>query len=255
MEFIESTSVIAGIVVCGALLFYMVFASWPKERDETADPHLWTLVVVAPTIFAATWLWLSLALPLIAWGFWIGDNEHWFYDAARGVAALAAVVSTTLFCARVLLRTVRPRYVRVQTWGAVILLLLGATYVTADTLKQALGFRPEAAAQRVVQRGYPYDVSELKQVLKEVRGNCHTYLFRNDREPKMQVTVCRYRWILWRGGGSQLFVPHPNVWDSIERFRNARPDLARRQLEGVMKQYPDSEASERAERELSKMRE
>ncbi len=38
---------------------------------------------------------------MLAWMFWIGDNEHWFYDYAWIFAAAIAIATSSIASARI----------------------------------------------------------------------------------------------------------------------------------------------------------
>ena len=89
---------LACFAICLALIVHAV-NPYSGRNPERVNLRLWSLLWRAALECVCLFIWLACGLPLLAWGLWIGDNEHWFYNFAwvfaAGIAIGVSSVSTT----------------------------------------------------------------------------------------------------------------------------------------------------------------
>jgi len=118
-----------GFALCFLMIGYGLFA--PRSADDaTARPVLLRALVAGVLVFCAVWLWLKLLLPLFAWLFWLGDNDHPFYELSDMIAVGVAVLHTMFIVERIASRRASVLYVRIHFFtSAILLLLLGGIWL------------------------------------------------------------------------------------------------------------------------------
>lgn len=61
----------------GFQLLHGLFGGWRRHGQVS----LAKVLMICPLVFLSSWLLLTPVLALAAWVYWIGDNNHWFWDS------------------------------------------------------------------------------------------------------------------------------------------------------------------------------
>ncbi|MEX2176308.1 MAG: hypothetical protein WD872_18240 [Pirellulaceae bacterium] len=142
------------LLLCAGLMTFLLVAPLPRP-DGRAKVATSKVFIFASLAFAAVWIWLRFALPGIAWMFFLGDRNHWFYDHSSTVAALVALLVSCAAFLRPTLGTASRRYVRFLTWAPPILLVAAAAVAVDSTLSPVQGLSGESAAQSILNSNVP----------------------------------------------------------------------------------------------------
>jgi hypothetical protein len=245
-------------VLCVALIIHAV-CPWSTTR-ERVKPNFLSLCLRFVLESASLFIWLAGALPLLAWAFWIGDNEHWFYHYAWVFAAIIAVSASAIATARISQQGATAHHLWIHLWLPLVLILTFGAVVGYESVRTIEGATADTAAQEVfarltAQMDQPVEFVEHAGTLP--RGldpaRCKSYWILGPNEPRGRFSICRHQWYGWQFAHSELFPP------SIEELNRAKKWLSGSTnragavliLQNVIANYPDTPAETEA-RELLK---
>jgi hypothetical protein len=177
-------------------------------------------------VLAAFWVTLVVVLPILAWLFWIGDNDHWFWRASPYVAAVVALLAAGPLFYRIQAQDTGRRFFLVQaSYGAAVLAAWGAAWLVL-MIEPIKGSDPLQAAKAIVREWgedpekFTYQPSTNKAIPGYV-PDTHTYLVVGAEEPRGRITVQRHMGYWWKPIATHRFPP------SAGELARARQALAR----------------------------
>ena len=263
------------LLMTGALLVHAFFA--PAEIDADAVPptkkppptktpktdstrSAMTLRRLGVIVLVAIGFWISLSavVPVLVWGLWIGDNEHWFWHAWPYITALLALIATAPLIYRALATNVGRRFFSIQAFYAATVNGLWAAYCIATLVEPIKGMDPLSAAQAVV-REYGHDPSEFTFVptaesvhFPNDPANYRTFIVMGPDEPRARITVHRHLNYSWKQVAVSWFPPSAQ---SIARAKEAHKkggseSSVRAIIQQILQNYPDTPAAKEAEQLL-----
>lgn len=211
------------LLMTTVLFLHAVFARAPEAeavpRDQPPakplpDTNLQRSAITLPRIglilLAALGFWLSLSMvvPMLAWLFWIGDNEHWFWHVWPVVTAALAILATAPLVYRTLATPLGSHFFSVQTFFAAAVCGLWGAFWLASLLEPIQGLSPLAAVHTVV-RNYgrdPNDFSyvetdESEPLFPKDPANYRTFLVMDEDEIRARITVHRHLGSTWKQVG------------------------------------------------------
>lgn len=259
MNALSQPIVWTGFAACLLMMGFGLFAPC-RRGNSAAGRGWWSVVALATVVFPTAWLWLVFMLGLLAWGLWIGDNNHWFYDHLRLIAAALAAPYTGFVAYRVLARPAARYYFRVLFWGYSALLLLFGGLLFSEWASRIYGTTARSAAENVF-RGMDLDPARqgLQLIEEQRHGLDHsgaptgvTFLIAGPEEPRGRITVCRYGWFWWTVAGSQRYPPSKEELARAKKWlggpvnRDHAPEI----LRNIVLTYPGTEAAREAQQLL-----
>lgn len=244
-------------VMCVALIIHAV-CPWSSRTRDGVKPRFWSLCVRFILECASIFIWLACALPLLAWAFWIGDNDHWFYHYAWVFAAIIAVSASLIATARVSKHGATARYLWLHLWLPLVLILSFAAVLGYESVRTIEGTTAESAAQEVFDRlttqldqpvRFVEHVGTLPHGLDPAR--CKSYWILGPNEPRGRFSICRHKWYGWQFAHSELFPPSVEELDRAKKWLSGSTnrDGAILILQSVVANYPNTPAETEA-REL-----
>jgi hypothetical protein len=208
------------IATCVALVLHALFARRAESHKADASKPLPSqtgafslgAMLAVVLVMAAFWITLTPMLTLLAWAFWIGDNDHWFWRASPAVGAVAAALASAPLFRRIVAQDTGRRFYWVQgTYGAAVLAMWGVTWLLqmAHPIK---GSDPLQAAKAVVREWdeNPEDFTYQDSFNKEVPDyvpDTHTYLVIGPEEPRGRITVQKHLGYWWKPIATHRFPP------------------------------------------------
>ncbi len=193
----------AAFAICLALIVYAVLPL--KARNcETADIAWPSLLFCGLIESVALWVWLNISLRLLAWGFWIGDNDHPFYGYVWLLAAVIAVAVSGIVSARIYRGSATSLYRRIHFWVPLGLLLAFAVAWVHESTYRIEAFTADAAAQKVfarLSRNFDEPVSFRKDEGEALDDSslprCKTFLIMDTQRTRAEFTLCPHKWFGW----------------------------------------------------------
>ncbi len=245
----------ACFIVCVALILHAVAARHSRTPQARAS---WKAALIRGSVeVVALWFWLSMALGLLAWGFWIGDNDHWFYHYVWYFAALIALGVSGLSIWRYRRGVASRAYRAIHLWIPIGLIAAIASVYLYDFVSRIEGRTAEAAAQNILARMPYHEPVRLVEMTRAEAGDvhserCRTYWIMGTDEPRGRITVCRYRRFWWTYAGSGGFPPSQAELSRAKEVLEKTPwesDRATLILRSIVDNYPNTPAAAAA-REL-----
>jgi len=147
-----------------------------------------------------TFIWLAYGLPLLAWMFLFGDNEHWFYNYAWIFAASIAIEVSAIAAIRIFRIGASGRYLRIHLWIPICLILSFASLYEHESIYRIEGITVESAAQNVFTRlshnidapvRYVEYSGELPYNLDSTR--LKSYWILGPNEPRGRFSISRHK--------------------------------------------------------------
>ncbi|MBX9791724.1 MAG: hypothetical protein K2Y37_22610 [Pirellulales bacterium] len=239
----------------GASIGLMLHAIVARRVRTPLTQVGWKAALVRAGVeLVALWLWLSATLPLLAWGFWIGDNDHWFYHYAWLFAAFIAAGIGALSVWRYLRGAASKSYRAVHLWIPIGLIAAMAGVRFYDFAYRIEGWTAEDAAHNILAR-MPYDepVRLVEMTAAEGRdvdpSRRRVYLIMGADEPRGRIVVGRYRRFWWTFGSNEGFPPSREALSRAKEFLEKTPwdkDGARWSLQTIVENYPNTPAAAEA---------
>ena len=251
----------AGFILCLLLMGYGLFA--PRSMDGSARRASFRFVLFeGGLVFLALWLWLRVALPLLGWGLWYGDKDHWFRDYSDYFAVIVALAQAGFVMHRVAGRTASNRYARLHVWAPIaLIMLLGAIWLS-NSIRPIQGTNPRAAAESIVR---PYDFGERVYLVEDPQPksefprdpNAKTFWIMGAKEPRGRVAVRPYGWYWWTNSSFHKFEPSSEALQSAKRLLHSPNDwrIGLTKLNEVANNYPGTEAAREAKAMLRRLEE
>lgn len=248
-----------------ACLVLTIHAVVPRvaRPPECTKLKWWRLFVRAAIEFISIWLWLGLALPVIAWTR-LGDDQvvglaGFLWAFAAVVAAITAVVTSW----RIWRGTVSRLYARIHFWGPLILLSLLAVMYLHELACRIEGTTAESAAYNYVSCSSHLMEEPIRLVeYKRERptgsdpNRCKSYRIIDATGPRGRIKVCRYCKFWWTLGSSLLYPPSNFALDEARKLiKDGNTRKARGKLERVIDYYPDTPAEAEAKKLLQQLKE
>jgi hypothetical protein len=195
--------------------------------------------------------WLAIAIPLLAWGFWIGDNEHWFYSWSPVFAAVVAAAIPLVATVRTAKVGATAAYLAIHLWGSVFLLLSFVVAIGYESVHDIEGFTAESAAQKVFEQMASHMAQPVRLVEHVDPGQhlpgCRHYLILGADEPRGRFSICPHWWFGWSYASSYMFSPSR---DELARARamleEGDSDRAAHVLQEVIANFPGTPAEAEA---------
>lgn len=250
----------AGFILCLLLMGYGLFAPRPKN-GSAVHPTFRFVLVRGALVFLALWLWLRVTLPLLGWGFWYGDNDHWFPHYSDYFAVIIALAHAGFVMHRVAGRQASGRYARLHFSGPIALIMLIGIIWVSESIQPIQGTTPRAAAESIVR---PYDFGERvflvedPQPKSEFAGDpsAKTFWIMGAKEPRGRVAVRPYGWYWWTDSSFHKFEPSSEALQSAKRLLNRRDfRIGLTLLNEVVNNYPGTEAANEAKAMLRRLEE
>lgn len=243
---------LVGFVICLVTIGFALFAPRLKRVQRDARLRLRDLLL-AFVVFHALWLWITPALCLLAWMFWIGDNDHWFYHWNGLIGAAISVAFTGLVVLRIATRRCGPYYFRTVLGASLVLLLMYGGIESYEWMSQIEGSTPRAAAENIMQDMFPSAADERLELVEigrwggEAAGESSgiTYRIVGPDEPQGQISVTRYSRYWWTIAGS---IRYPPFQEQLARAKRdletaARREIGIEQLREIVEWYPGTDAA------------
>jgi hypothetical protein len=195
-------------------------------------------------------LWLRPILYLGAWGLWIGDNQHWFYDASPYLATLIAVTYSIWFSWRITQKRTTVSYVRIHRWGSVVLLVMFGAALVSEFVQPILASDPHVAVERCIQQWPAPTTLRLKALPKDPNSrpdlDYRSFLILGESEPRGRVDVYRYGHFWWALAGSRQYRPSKEELQRAKERMQTDPEIARMILTEIIAHCPDPAAATEA---------
>jgi hypothetical protein len=244
----------AALIICLALVAHAVRGR-SGAASSTVSPAKKIGVIV--TIFVAFWLTLLFWVPILAWAFWIGDNEHWFGKASPYVATAASIALIWPAVHRIFANAVDRRFLWTQVAGSITVVGLWGGFWCYQMLHPIAGTTPQEVVFSVL-RNYGLDPNDY--VLLESSDEnfptdperFRTFLVMGATEPRARITVQRYLKHWWKQVGVFMYPPsseelaRAKQWMTLPHQR----DGARNILRHITESYPDTPAALEAQQLL-----
>ena len=245
----------ACFITCVALMFHAIVWGYSLAPQATAGRA--SVLLGATVEFLALWLWLSAALPILAWMFWIGDNEHWFYHYAWLLAAVLAAGTASITARRALRGAATRSYRAVHFWVPLCLLAAMAGVYLYDFVWRIEGRTAEAAAHNILARMPYHEPVRLVELTPAEAGEDdkerrRAYWIMGIDEPRGRIVVGRYGRFWWTLGSSGGFPPSQAELSRAKEVLEKTPwesDNAVLILRTIVENYPRTPAAAEA-REL-----
>ena len=244
-------------VVCVALIIHAV-CPWSSRTGDRVKPRFRSLCMRFILECASFFIWLACVLPLLAWAFWIGDNEHWFYHYAWIFAAIIAVSVSVIATARISRHGATARYLWLHFWLPLALILSFGAVAGYESVRTIEGTTADSAAQEVYDRlsahmDQPVKLAEHVGPLPHGLdpASCKSYWILGLNEPRGRFSICRHKWHGWQFAHSELFPPSVEELNRAKKWLSGSTnrDGAILILQSVITNYPNSVAESEA-REL-----
>ena len=244
---------------CVAWIAYLLVA--PPPRTEPAKVAISWAFFLVTLAFAAIWFWMTLALPLTAWFFFIGDNEHWFYDFSPHIAAGVALLASLAAFLRTTWGTASRLYVRLLAWSPPLLLLAAAAVVAEDALSRVDGWTAQSAAQRILQTDVPRTNAAMRleehpgpPLYPDMPQDHRSFWIVEGGEKVGLITVAPNRLLGWHLSRSHRFNDQADVLvDAKVYLSQGDNQSARYFLEQVIANLPGTPTEQEARRMLANM--
>ena len=251
--------VTACFAVCLALI---VNASYPRRTILRAAQTYGRVasLAFAGVEFLALWLWLSLALPVLAGILKQFDASLWFYDYAWLIAAAIAATIAGLGARRYWHGTASRGYRRFHGWVPLCLLALFCTIRTYDFVLGIDGRTAQGAAQNILSHfalDEPVRLLEMTpaQAVDVDMSRSKAYWIMGASEPRGRLIVKRYYHFWWTYAGSMSLRPSHQQLQLAKAVLDApwERDRAIELLNGVVSDYPDTAAAAEASQLLESL--
>jgi len=245
----------ACFIVCVALMFHAIVAR--RSRTPQAKGSWQAALLRAGVEIVALWFWLSIALGLLAWGLWIGDNDHWFYHYAWLIGAVIATGIGALSAWRYRRGAASQTYRAVHLWIPIGLIAAIVGVHFYEFAHRIEGRTADTAAQNVLSRMLYHEPVRLVKMTPAEAGEvdttrCQSYWIMGADEPRGRITVCRYRRFWWTFASSRGFPPSQAELSRAKEVLEKTPwesDNAVLILQSIVENYPNTSAAAEA-REL-----
>lgn len=249
------------VVGYGALIAYLLLGSWRSRNESPQVPLSW-IVFVPPGLFivlyyCGLWIWT-----ILLW-FQFGDDGP-YEQYGKSVAAAVATLAVGFFLIRLVAGRSDRQYRRVVLWGASAMALILASAFTLDFTNRILGWTASGAAESYLAK-FHYDDSpyvapgatrrvdeEAVPVMDGARPGVRRFVLYFDDAPLQEVVVAPYGWCWWTLASSRPRTPITRLDRAIENWETERAE-ATELLEGVVRDYPNSEASRWASDTLDRL--
>jgi hypothetical protein len=243
---------VASFFACVGLIIHSVF----PRRGPAQKPYVlqwYSVVLRAGLEFFSLWIWLSVALPLLAWQFWLGDNEHWFYRTAWLFAAAIAATTSYITVRRIFNKTATPTYSRIHLWVPLVLLMSYGGISVYEFAKPIKGWTAQGAAENVFAQfvaskffDEPIHLAERTQNLPAYEADpsrCKYYWVMGVNEPRGYFSVCKHGWFWWRESSSARFPPSKKELDRAKDWiTKGNRSGAILILKNIIENYPGTPA-------------
>ncbi len=242
--------VLAWVAMLGMSLTFFV------QGNESHRVGMW-FVLALPVIFLGHWHAAGLMIPLLAWSFWLGDNESWLWNVVAALVCVVAGGVTILITARVIVWRAGTRYAWLNTIGTALWLV---SFFTYEYLRRVDGLAAESAARHIAERRIfrPEDASfEETLILKRevadfVRqdNSCRTFLVSDADGPRCRVTICRHG-PFWKEKLVDVFPARQWAFYQAKESLELYPERAPGMLDRIVKNYPGTPEADAARQILS----
>lgn len=256
---------IISFIACISLMIHALFP-WSFIAREKITVQWLPLLSRFLLECTATFLWLSVSLPLLAWSLWIGDNDHWFFHFAWVFAAIIAIAIFGFRYARVSQQGATAGYLSFHLWGAVALLVTFGTIVGYESLHQIEGLTPETAARSVFHR-WTREMKDDVALVEDTRPRTghhsperyRAYWIMAGDEPRFRFTIARNRWFGWSLASSRPLRPFAEELKHAKGLASRSSNSSDRKsaiwsLEQIIANYPETAAKAEAEQLLKSLR-
>jgi hypothetical protein len=206
---LQSLLCFGNVLLCLFIVGWALSAVRARPGREFLRPGWGSVLVVAALVWLGVWLTLVPVITLGVWMFWLGDNNHWFWDWIPHVAAGGALGAAGLVAVRLAAGPVSRRAFRVLRGSAVTLVAIWGLIYLSKLIGEIDGLTAASAAQNIADR---MEIGEPVHVVEDPEGNpfgadaerCRTFLVMDADEPRGRVKVCR-RSIGWGLASSTKF--------------------------------------------------
>jgi len=248
-------------LACVGLIVYLLVAPRPPDenRARVAISRVFLQVTLA---FAAIWFWMNVALPLTAWGFFIGDNSHWFYDYSPHIAAAIALLASLAAFLRTTMGTASRRYFRVLVWFPPLLLVAAAAVVVEEVLSRVEGLTAECAAEHILRNHVPRTNASMRlephsgpPIFPDMPRDHRTYWIVDGREKVGLIMVWPNRLLGWQHLRTHRFSESTDILIEAQVYlQQGDAKNARYCLEQVIRNLPGTPAEQEARRLLATLK-
>ncbi|MBX9656336.1 hypothetical protein K2Y11_22190 [bacterium] len=270
MNILAMTSVsgvigLISFIACLGLMAHALFP-WTFITREVITVKWFPLLIRFILECTATFLWLSVILPLLAWSLWIGDYDHWFFHYAWVIAAVVAISIFGFRDLRILQHGISASYLSYHLWGAIALLLTFGTVVGYESLHRIEGLTPETASQSVSRR-FMRKINEDVNLVEDTRPRSghqspdryRAYCIMAGNEPRFRFTIARHRWFGWTFASSIPLRPFAEELRHAKGIASRSSNSSDRKsaiwaLEQMIANYPETVAKVEAEQLLKSLR-
>jgi len=245
-------------LVCAHLMVYLLAAPLPRS-DKRVGMAMSKAFVFASLAFAAIWFWMGGAFFMIAWLFFLGDNNHWFYDHVSDIAAVVALAVSCAAFLRTTLGSASQLYVSSLAWIPPILLVTAGAVSIENTLSSVEGLTPESAAARVFKTNVPRISPTMRleahagpPMHSDTPSDHKTFWIVEGRE-KVGLIVVRPNPLLgWQHSRSHRFGDSMDILIDAQVYIELGENVkARYCLEQIIKNLPGTPAEKEARRLLA----
>ena len=225
-----------------------------RSRTPQAQTSWQATLLRAGVEIVALWFWLSISLGLLAWGFWIGDNDHWFYRFVWLFAAFIAAGIGGLSARRYRRGAASKTYRAIHLWIPIALIAAIASVYFYEFAHRIEGRTAEAAAQNILARMSYNEPVRLVEMTADEGGDIDTnrrrvYWIMGADEPRGRIVVARYRRFWWTHASSGGFPPSQEELFRAKEVLEKSPwnsDNAVLILQSIVENYPNTPAAAEA---------
>ena len=244
-------------LVCVALIIDALIPRTSTGRKRL-DHRWWFLSLIATLEYVSIAIWLSFALPILAWMFWIGDNDHWFYHYAWIFAAGIGVAVSAISALRIRNGNATILYERIHLWTPLLLIVLFSGLWGCEFAQRIEGTTAESAASNILEqiRGFDEPVRLVECLEPPPFGadpmRSKTYWVMGFKEPRGRISVSRYGYFWWTHGSYEGFPPSQKELDRAKDWLkdSAMRHDAFRVLRSIQDNYPNTPAADEAKKLL-----
>lgn len=246
---------------------YVLFGGWRLTKEGSRVRLIWLLLLPIALFvtlwFSGRWIWT-----VFWWGLVFGDAGPYEQYGRLSSGIVAMVISATAF-ARFALGRINRRYLRITSWGTVASAALLLAIQTHEFTHKIYGWTARSAAENYLAQfrggNHPFVASNAPRRVVEENiprpGEDPTDLGRSRRfvlyygdGPVQDVRVVPYGWFWWTFGSSVSAIPVGDMDWAVDHWETDQEEAAER-LNGVIRKYPDSDASRWASATLKTLRE
>lgn len=231
---------ICGLVALwGSQFCHALLGGWRRPQQVS----LAKVVLVGPLVFLSSWWLLTPTLGLAAWAFWLGDNDHWFWDSVPVFSGIAAALFALLVFGRLILTRCNDRFANVQLALSIACMITMGGVQLSHVLSRVDGWTADAAVTNIVANNPGFEAAEVELVDSTLERRQYRVMLEGEQratvsvKPVLQGLGWSHSSSSWRGTAAdeladlrsravrmQHYKDPIHLRDSLQQFLHDHPD-------------------------------